>query len=194
MKLIRYLSELKIASSSYLVSPSPDGLITNLEEMLNSLASLYLPTAFQHSGFPAFCFESVRPRFQSAHRSSIFKTIGVSPPAPSALPDLSGLSGTLFSCDRNLISRREGFDHNSGISGRIPSRLERTSSLASRVPLDSITCRSFAFCLNWYRYNYITQWSDNNNNNSTQWYERNLRVLMVVRLGYSRVLWHLGYW
>ena len=85
MKLIRYLSELKIASSSYLVSPSPDGLITNLEEMLNSLASLYLPTAFQHSGI-LLCFESVRPRFQSAHRSSIFKTIGVSPPAPSALP------------------------------------------------------------------------------------------------------------
>ena len=34
-------------------------------------------------------FESVRPRFQSAHRSSIFKTIGVSPPAPSALPALN---------------------------------------------------------------------------------------------------------
>ena len=102
MKLIRYLSELKIASSSYLVSPSPDGLITNLEEMLNSLASLYLPTAFQHSGI-LLCFESVRPRFQSAHGSSIFKTIGVSPPAPSALPVLH-----VRACARFFGGIREG--------------------------------------------------------------------------------------
>ena len=55
--------------------------------MLNLLVSLVWPQLYSF----AFCFESVQSRFQAAHRSSVFKTVAVSPPAPSALPSHSRL-------------------------------------------------------------------------------------------------------